>query len=155
MSGSEHPRDSACPQGKDKCVAQGGATVAKRRSHASGRWLVTKQQGGCAVGCISNPKQLPSASLSHTRRVPFQRNLTLFPCAVQQIQIDEILIGNVCFERKLLEIPDHIRLQSDRHRFLESLDIGVRRCGREVIFFSHGFSPSRVVVLWFRHVLPK
>ena len=91
--------------------------------------------------------QLIPAPLDHTRRVPFQRNLPLFSCAVQQIQIDEILIGNVCFERKLLEIPDHSRLQSDRHRFLESLDIGVRRCGREVIFFSHGFSPSRVVVL--------
>ena len=25
-------------------------------THASGRWLGTKQKGGCAVGCISSPK---------------------------------------------------------------------------------------------------
>ena len=45
------------PQGS----SEGGAgreilRINRERTHASGRWLGTKQQGGCAVGCISSPK---------------------------------------------------------------------------------------------------
>ena len=51
-------------------VGRACESTERERTHASGRWLGTKQQGGCAVGCISSPKGETSRGSANQHCLP-------------------------------------------------------------------------------------
>src|SRR2546426_7441583 len=74
----------------------------------------------------------PSAS-----RLPLQGQLPAARGAVPQIEVDERLVGNLELRGEPLEIRHRRRVESDRHRLLETTGVGVATALRKVVFASH------------------
>lgn len=68
---------------------------------------------------------------------PSQCEPTLFLGAVEQIQINKVLIWNTGIRRKRFEVSDNIGLQANRDGLLQAFYIRVPLRFRKIIFFSH------------------
>jgi hypothetical protein len=64
---------------------------------------------------------------------------SLFLGAVEQIQIDEILVWNPRISRKCFKVVDHIGFESNGDRLLQTLHIWIPLCRGKIILFSHFF----------------
>lgn len=61
----------------------------------------------------------------------------MFPGAIEQIKIDEILVWNPGISRKRFEVIDYIGFESNGDRLLQTLNIWIPLCRGKIIFFSH------------------
>ena len=68
---------------------------------------------------------------------PGQCKSSLFLGAVEQIQIDEILVWNPRISRKCFKVIDHIGFESNGDRLLQTLHIWIPLCRGKIILFSH------------------
>lgn len=83
---------------------------------------------------------------------PIDGGLQLLGGAVREVRVYQCLVGQVRLFRKALEIVHRGLIQTDGHRCLGRLDIGIPRALGKIVFVTHGsFSCRR---LWLPYWLP-